>query len=153
MGEGRWGSWPQGFVACLVCVGGNAQTFPPLDLWLHSSWYLSAAIFFLVLLSDDANLGPPPCLPPVALLGMCPRGLCCLERGRELWAQSGPLARRWASQDGPAALSPASTKENDLPSPKLPVSLPGDSDTSRSSCRQLVWFPLGQRLSGLAVVI
>lgn len=155
-GRGDVGAWPKAlWPAWCVCVGGAqcADLSPPLDLWLHSSWYLSAAIFSLVLLSGDANLGPPPCLPPVALLGMCPRGLCCVERGRELWAESGPFARRWASQDGPGALSPASTRENYLRPLKVPVSLPGDCDISRSSCRQLVWYPLGQRLSGLAVVI
>lgn len=103
----RWGwGWPRALWP--AWCGAMSRAFPLLDLWLHSSWYLYAATFFLVLLSGDAT----GChLPPVALLGVYAKGLCCLERGGKLSALLDPFARRWASQDWPRALRPASNKD------------------------------------------
>lgn len=94
---------------------------------------------------------PPPCLPPVALLGMSAKGLGCLERRGELLALPGPFTRQWASQDWPGALPCRERRE--LPSLKLPVNHPGDSGTSRSTCHRLVWHPRDEAVWSLLTYV
>lgn len=138
-GRRRWGAGPgpSGRPACLAAVGHCGLSFSPagpLAAQLLAS-LLYAAIFFLVLLSGDATR----CHLPASLQWL---SRACLPRAWVVWKEEGSSghgrgpseARPSGPGDWPGVPSPA--RNGELPSLKLPAGHLGDSDTSRSTCKQ-----------------